>query len=93
MSDDLKIYLFAILLAFINTFWLRYQLDREKKTNKEEGTKFGVFILTIIPAYGIFVFWYAGIAIGLWTIIIFLIVHFMFEKMFKLPKDARFKKR
>ena len=25
--------------------------------------------------------------------IIFLIVHFMFEKMFKLPKDARFRKR
>ena len=93
MSDRFIIYLFAILLALINTFWLRYQLDREKKTNKEEGTKFGVFLLAIIPAYGIFVFWYAGIANGLWTIIIFLIVHFMFEKMFKLPKDARFKKR
>ena len=93
MSDDLKIYLFAILLALINTFWLRYQLDREKKTKKEEGTKFGVFLLAIIPAYGIFVFWHAGIAIGFSPIIIFLIVHFMFEKMFKLPKDARFKKR
>ena len=93
MSDRFIIYLFAILLALINTFWLRYQLDREKKTNKEEGTKFGVFLLAIIPAYGIFVFWYAGIAIGIWTIIIFLILHFMFEKMFKLPKDARFKKR
>ena len=74
MSDRFIIYLFAILLALINTFWLRYQLDREKKTNKEEGTKFGVFLLAIIPAYGIFVFWYAGIAIGLWTIIIFLII-------------------
>ena len=93
MDDELKIYFIAMLLALINTFWLRYQLDREKKTNKEEGTKFGVFILAIIPAYGIFVFWYAGIAIGIWTIIIFLILHFMFEKMFKLPKDARFKKR
>ena len=93
MSDDLKIYLFAILLAFINTFWLRYQLDKEKKTKKQEGEKFGVFLLVIIPAYGIFVFWYAGIAIGLYTIIIFIVVHYMFEKMFKLPKDARFKKR
>ena len=93
MSDDLKIYLFAILLAFINTFWLRYQLDKEKRTKKQEGEKFGLFLLAIIPAYGIFVFWYAGIAIGLYAIIIFLIVHFMFEKMFKLPKDARFKKR
>ena len=53
MDDELKIYLFAMLLALINTFWLRYQLDREKKTNKEEGTKFGVFLLAIIPAYGI----------------------------------------
>ena len=93
MSDRFIIYLFAILLALINTFWLRYQLDREKKTNKEEGTKFGVFLLAIVPAYGIFVFWYAGIAIGFSTIIIFLIVHYMFEKMFKLPKDARFKRR
>ena len=93
MSDDLKIYLFAILLAFINTFWLRYQLDKEKRTNKHEGVKFGNLLLAIIPAYGIFVFWHAGIAIGFYTIIIFLIVHFMFEKMFKLPKDARFKKR
>ena len=93
MSDRFIIYLFAILLALINTFWLRYQLDREKRTKKEEGAKFGVFLLAIIPAYGIFVFWYAGIAIGLYTIIIFIVVHYMFEKMFKLPKDARFKKR
>ena len=93
MSDGFIIYLFAILLAFINTFWLRYQLDREKGTKKEEGVKFGVFLLAIVSAYGIFVFWYAGIAIGLYTIIIFIVVHYMFEKMFKLPKDARFKKR
>ena len=93
MDDELKIYFIAMLLALINTFWLRYQLDREKKTNKEEGTKFGVFLLAIVPAYGIFVFWYAGIAIGFYTIIIFIVVHYMFEKMFKLPKDARFRKR
>ena len=93
MSDGFIIYLFAILLAFINTFWLRYQLDKEKKTKKHEGVKFGNFLLAIIPAYGLFVFWYAGIAIGVYTIIIFIVVHYMFEKMFKLPKDARFKKR
>ena len=93
MTDRFIIYLFAILLALTNTFWLRYQLDKEKKTKKHEGVKFGNFLLAIIPAYGIFVFWYAGIAIGFSTIIIFLIVHYMFEKMFKLPKDARFKKR
>ena len=93
MSDRFIIYLFAILLALTNTFWLRYQLDKEKKTKKHEGVKFGNFLLAIIPAYGLFVFWYAGIAIGVYTIIIFIVVHYMFEKMFKLPKDARFKKR
>ena len=93
MSDKFIIYLFAILLALTNTFWLRYQLDKEKKTKKHEGVKFGNFLLAIIPAYGLFVFWYAGIAIGVYTIIIFIVVHYMFEKMFKLPKDARFKKR
>ena len=30
------IYLFAILLALTNTFWLRYQLDKEKKTKKQK---------------------------------------------------------
>ena len=93
MTDRFIIYLFAILLALTNTFWLRYQLDKEKKTKKHEGVKFGNFLLAIIPAYGLFVFWYAGIAIGVYTIIIFIVVHYMFEKMFKLPKDARFKKR
>ena len=84
MSDRFIIYLFAILLALINTFWLRYQLDKEKRTNKYEGVKFGNFLLAIIPAYGIFVFWHAGVAIGFYTIIIFLIVHYMFEKIFNI---------
>ena len=49
--------------------------------------------LISVETHGLFVFWYAGIAIGVYTIIIFIVVHYMFEKMFKLPKDARFKKR
>ena len=92
MSESFIIILFAILLAFINTLWTRYQLDKEKKTKKQEGYRFGTLLLLIIPLYGIYAFWYVGIGNGILTVIIFLIAHFIFEKMFKLPNDASFKK-
>ena len=93
MSEEYLIYLITILLALSNTLWSRYQLNKEKQTNKQEGVKFGVFLLVIIPAYAIFIFWYSGMAIGFYTIIIFIITHYIFERIFKLPNDARFKKK
>jgi hypothetical protein len=93
MSEGYLIYLITTLLALTNTLWSRYQLNKEKQTNKQEGVKFGVFLLVIIPAYAIFIFWYSGMAIGFYTIIIFIITHYIFEKIFKLPNDARFKKK
>ena len=92
MSEKLIIFLIAILLAVLNTFWTRHQLDKEERTKKQEGVNFSVLLLATIPAYGIFAFWYVGIVNGFYTVIIFLITHYIFEKIFKLPNDARYKK-
>lgn len=92
MNESLIIILLAVLLAFINTLWTRYQLDKEKRTKKQEGYRFGVILLFLIPLYGIFAFWYVGIRDGILTVIMFLVAHFIFEKIFKLPNDASYKK-
>ena len=91
--DQTLIYLIPILLALSNTLLSRYHLTKEKQTNKQEVTPFGVFLLVIIPSYAIFVFWYSGLGVGFYTIIIFIVTHYIFEKIFKLPNDARFKKK
>jgi hypothetical protein len=81
--ENIHIIIGAVALALINPLWSKYQIEKEKKTKKREGVKVGAFLLIFMVAYGIFAFWYAGIKIGLISLILFLIIHYAMEKIFK----------
>ena len=81
--NNIYIILGAVALALMNLLWSKYQIEKEKKTKRREGVKVGAFLLILMVAYGIFSFWYAGIKTGLISLILFLIIHYAMEKIFK----------